>query len=73
VYLSVNFQAEFINKILLIINKIKKIRIMTIFDQIGKLSPVYDEKSTTVESKTTTTVKIKTKARELFLVSLGVA
>jgi hypothetical protein len=54
---------------LLIRNSMEKMRKIPTFSHIGILTPLYEEKSTIVDSNTITVVKIKMKKSELLLVS----
>jgi len=55
--------------VLLAANIIEKITKIAVFIGMEASTPLYEEKSATVESKTTTAVKTSMKINELFLVS----
>jgi hypothetical protein len=58
--------------VLLATNIMEKTTKIAMCNQVGGLTPLYEEKSTIVESKTTTVVKIKMKVSEAFLFSVKV-
>jgi hypothetical protein len=62
------FLTEFISIVLLATNIIEKMIKIATFNQVGSLTPLYEEKSTIVESNTTMAVKIKMKISDFFLV-----
>jgi hypothetical protein len=51
----------------------EKMTKIAMFNQVGSLTPLYEEKSTIVESNATMVVKIKIKISEVFLLSVKVA
>jgi hypothetical protein len=59
--------------VLLATNIMEKMTKIAMFNQVGSLTPLYEEKSTIVESNTTMVVKIKIKISEVFLLSVKVA
>ena len=67
-YVKILFLTEFISSVLLATNIIEKIIKIATFSQVGSLTPLYEEKSTIVESNTTMAVKIKMKISDFFLV-----
>jgi hypothetical protein len=58
---------------LLVRNSIEKMRKIPTFSQIGILTPLYEEKSTIVDSNTITVVKTKMRISEFLLVRSTVA
>jgi hypothetical protein len=66
------FLTEFSNIVLLATNIIEKMTKIATFNQVGDSTPLYEEKSTIVESNTTTVVKINIKISEVFLLRVKV-
>lgn len=69
-YLEITILAELRSNAPVATNNRKKIIKIVVFSQIGGLIPLYDEKSTIVESKTNTMVKTNAKTNEFFFVRL---
>jgi hypothetical protein len=67
------FPTGFSNMVLLATNIIEKMTKIVMFNQVGSLTPLYEENSTIVESNTTIVVKIKMKISEVFLLSVKMA
>ena len=66
------FLTEFSNIVLLATNIIEKMTKIATFNQVGDSTPLYEEKSTIVESDITTVVKINIKISEVFLLRVKV-
>jgi hypothetical protein len=71
-YLDILFLTEFSSIVLLATNITEKMIKVATFNQVGTLTPLYEEKSTMDESNTTTAVKIKMKISEVFLLRVKV-
>ena len=69
----VDFLTEFINIVLLATNIIEKMIKIAMFTEVGASTPLYEEKSTMVESINTRPVKIKMKINEVFLLRVKLA
>jgi hypothetical protein len=67
VFVEILFLTEFSNMVLLAANIVEKMTNIAMFDQDEASTPLYEEKSTMVESTTTIVVKTKIKASEVFL------
>jgi hypothetical protein len=67
---GVFFRTEYNNKVLLNPNIIKNVIKFAILNAVGILTPLYDEKFTIVESKTTTAANTTVKINEVFLLSV---
>ena len=59
--------------VLLATNIMEKMTKIAMFNQVGCLTPLYDEKSTIIESNTIMVVKIKIRISDVFLASVKVA
>jgi len=68
VYLD--FLTEFSSVVLLATKIIERMIKIAVLTEIEASTPLYEEKSTIVESKTTTAVKTSIKINELFLLSV---
>jgi hypothetical protein len=73
VFVEILFLTEFSSMVLLATNIMEKMTKIAMFNQVGSLTPLYEEKATIVESNTTMVVKIKIKISEVFLLSVKVA
>ncbi|MFZ0221680.1 MAG: hypothetical protein WAM42_08305 [Candidatus Nitrosopolaris sp.] len=65
----IDFLTEINSAVLLVTNIIEKMIKIAVLTEIEASSPLYEEKTTMVESKTTTAVKTSMKINELFLLS----
>jgi hypothetical protein len=56
--------------VLLATNIMEKMTKIAMFNQVGSLTPLYEEKSTIIESNTTMVMKTTMKISEVFLLSV---